>query len=374
MVRNYGLDLARISAAYLVMFGHLTFAATVSLGRPFSDWAGANESLPLLTKEGNWLWQINNYLLSDYGTATAIVGVSLFFLISGWLMPPMLDKYGRSIFLVNRFFRIFPMLIFAVFCSAAIQYYLGDRKTFDMAGVLATATLTTDIFGRDMTLGVVWTLIIEFEFYLLLALLGTVTQKKILATSAIIMIISISSLLFGIKPKVVLADLYFIVYMLIGSSARLAFERSKFEGTGLYLACPVLVIAAFEINRYVTVHLLGVNPGQEINVISQIATALLFLAFAMAGKVITKTTTTVFLVEKSSDLTYSIYLMHMAIGSYFISKFRHISANEYTTVLCTFVVVTAIAAVTYQLIEKPGIQLFKTLSRRRNSIDATSAV
>jgi peptidoglycan/LPS O-acetylase OafA/YrhL len=264
------------------------------------------------------------------------------------------------------------MLVFSVFCSAAIQYYLGDKSTLDLAGVLATATLTTDIFGKEMTLGVIWTLIIEFQFYLLLAILGPVTQKKILITCVIITSFSAASFLFGFKSKIVLADLYFIVYMLIGSSARLAFERRKLGGSVLCLACPALVITAFGINRYVTVHLLAVNPGQEINVISQIVTALLFMLFAVTGGLITRSATSKFLVEKSSDLTYSVYLMHMAVGSYFISKFRHISPNEYTTILFTFVVVTVVAAVTYVTIEKPGIRLFKNLSRPIKPTAATT--
>ena len=178
MFRNYGLDLARTFAAYLVVAGHLVFGATLAIGRPYSDWIDIDEKLPLLTKEGNWLWQFDNFLISNYGTALAIIGVSLFFLISGWLMPPMLEKYSRATFLANRFLRIFPMLVFAVLLSAAIQYFLGNRSTLDLASAIATATLTNHIFGKELSLGVVWTLIIEFEFYILLATLGVITQRK----------------------------------------------------------------------------------------------------------------------------------------------------------------------------------------------------
>lgn len=81
MSRNYGLDLARILAAYMVMAGHLIFDGSVATSRPYSDWAGKSEVLPLLSNSP--LWKLDNYLLAAHGTALAIIGVSLFFLISG---------------------------------------------------------------------------------------------------------------------------------------------------------------------------------------------------------------------------------------------------------------------------------------------------
>ncbi len=359
MSRNYGLDLARILAAYMVMAGHLVFGGSVATGRPYIDWAGKSEALPLLSN--NSLWKLDNYLLGTHGTALAIIGVSLFFLISGWLMPPMLKKYSRSHFLLNRFLRIFPMLVVAVLLAAAIQYYGGDKTTLDKAGIIATATLTSTLVGKPMTLGVVWTLIIEFEFYLILALLGQLTQRKILLTCALIVAITVFCMTFRTNSNPLLTDLYFIIYMLIGSSARIAFDEFKVSGCKLALYAPAMVVGAFELNRYLMVKLLKLHPGQDINAISLVITVALFGALATVGKLISKRGSARWLVEQSSDLTYSIYLTHLALGIFLISRLRHYLHSDYAVLIITFSLVTLLSIITYRFIELPGIKAFKKI-------------
>ncbi len=366
MARNYGLDLARIVAAYMVMAGHLIFGGSVATGRPYSDWAGKSEALPLLNN--NSLWKLDNYLLGAHGTALAIIGVSLFFLISGWLMPPMLKKYSRPLFLLNRFLRIFPMLVIAVLLAAVIQYYGGDKTTLDKAGILATATLTTTLTGKPLTLGVVWTLIIEFEFYLLLAVLGLLTQRKILMACMGIIALTAACSAFKIQSNPLLPDLYFVIYMFIGSSARLAVDDFKSSGRRIVLCRPALVLLAFEFNRYLLVTILGLHPGQDINAVSLAITAALFVAFTTAGNVIAKNDLARWLVEQSADLTYSIYLTHLALGIFLISRLRHYLHNDYTALIVTFSLVTLLSIATYRFIELPGIKAFKKITLFRDNL------
>ena len=372
MFRNYGLDLARILAAYMVMAGHLVFGGSVATDRAYSDWAGKSEVLPLLSN--NSLWKLDNYLIGTHGTALGIIGVSLFFLISGWLMPPMLKKYSRSQFLLNRFLRIFPMLVVAVLLAAAIQYYGGDKTTLDKSGIIATATLTTTLVGKPLTLGVVWTLIVEFEFYLLLALLGQLTQRKILLTCAGLVAITALYATFKTHSNPILPDLYFIIYMLIGSSVRIAFDEFKISGSKMALCAPAMVVGAFELNRYVLVKLLELHPGQDINAISLVITVALFGAFATVGKLISKSSSARWIVEQSSNLTYSIYLTHLALGIFLISRLRHYLPSDYATLAVTFILVTVLSIITYRFIELPGINAFKKIAENRKTAQLREAV
>lgn len=362
--RNYGLDLARVLAAYMVMSGHLVFGGTVATQRPYSDWAGVNEPLPLLSH--NSLWRFDSYLLGTYHSALAIIGVSLFFLISGWLMPPMLKKYSRSFFLLNRFLRIFPMLIIAVLLAAAIQYYGGDSTTLDKGNVLATATLTTRLTGKSLTLGVVWTLIIEFEFYILLFVLGKLTQRKILISCMVIVTATYLYALLNRQASPILTDLYFILYMLAGSSARLAFDEFTDTGRKFVIFWPILVLAAFELNRYGCVEILKLHPGQDINLFSLGATVILLCMLAGFGKMIENIQSARWLIEHSSDLTYSIYLTHLALGIFVISRLRHYLPGDYSTLAVTFILVTVFSAITYKFIELPGINTFRKIVARHN--------
>lgn len=361
MSRNYGLDLARILAAYMVMAGHLIYGGSVAIGRPYSDWSGANEVLPLLSN--NSMWELDGYLLSNFGTALAIIGVSLFFLISGWLMPPMLKKYSRSQFLLNRFLRIFPLLVFAVLFAAAIQYFAGEKNILDISDVFATATLTASIFGKPLTLGVVWTLIVEFEFYLLLALIGLITQRGVLIASCGVLLVTVVCAKLNYSKIFFLPELYFIIYMLFGSSARLAYDQFKQHKSKTVFLVPILVLVLFELNRYVLVAVLGVHPAQDINSNSLLVTVTLLCLFAFAGKVISKNWATRQIVEKISDLTYSIYLLHLGFGVFLISRLRDYLSSDFLILVVTFALVTVFSVITYRFIELPGINAFKKLAR-----------
>ena len=90
MKREYSLDLARLVAAYCVLFSHFVLSGTFD--ETSRTWTGSTESLPLLSKSSQSLWMLDTFMLGKWQTAVAIWGVALFFLISGWVVPPMLSR------------------------------------------------------------------------------------------------------------------------------------------------------------------------------------------------------------------------------------------------------------------------------------------
>ncbi|MCW8452207.1 acyltransferase family protein [Legionella quinlivanii] len=107
-------------------------------------------------------------------------GVSLFFLISGFVIPFSLAKYSKTQFLITRFFRIYPTY-WAAFFFALVALLLFHRGklwigTFD---ILAQLSLTRDLFWVPSLDAISWTLQIEIKFYLLCALFsGLLTSGK----------------------------------------------------------------------------------------------------------------------------------------------------------------------------------------------------
>lgn len=372
MSRNYGLDLARILAAFMVMAGHLIFGGSMADGRPYSDWSGIHETLPLFNH--NKMWMLDSYLLQNYGTALAIIGVSLFFLISGWLMPPMMKKYSRQSFILNRIFRIFPMLIFAVALAAVIQYFWGDRTTLSGTDVLATATLSANLLGKPLSLGVAWTLIIEFEFYILLFLLGKLTQIKILSLCTLLVVLSFFNENFGITSQSITNDTYYILFMFIGSSARLAYDNYKTTGRKIHLLPPIFCSMIYLINRYIFVNILMLNPAQDINFISFSITILMFLIFSLVGEYTSKSKYTRLIIEQSSELTYSIYLIHLPIGIFLISRLRHDLSSDYLTLATTVMLIVSFSFFTYKKIELPCMRAFKKINPMRNKASRDESI
>lgn len=124
-------------------------------------------------------------------------GVTLFFLLSGFLMERHLAN-DRNLFRYfgRRFFRIIPAYLV---CLAAIL--LLDRVSHTTGGVTTrdvaiNAFLLQDIFGTPLMIGVIWSLLIEIKFYILAPLVmrgGSVVLRlapyAIIAANAVIFLI-----------------------------------------------------------------------------------------------------------------------------------------------------------------------------------------
>lgn len=79
----------------LVSWGHLVFGATLST-TILSD-AGIDSSLsPLLLPERYSLWKLDMWLLNHHGILVAWIGVTIFFLVSGFLVLRMQEKYNKD--------------------------------------------------------------------------------------------------------------------------------------------------------------------------------------------------------------------------------------------------------------------------------------
>lgn len=156
------LDGLRLLAALAVILFHFT-ARFPTLGWGESPF----EMFPLLAP------------ISSYG----MLGVQLFFIISGFVI--LLSAWGRDVtaFASSRVARLFPAYWVAVLATGlllpAISEGLRDGKS--LGEVLVNLTMLQDAFGVSRVDGVYWTLWVELCFYLLMALilLRGVTARRI---------------------------------------------------------------------------------------------------------------------------------------------------------------------------------------------------
>ncbi|WJY16236.1 acyltransferase family protein [Pectobacteriaceae bacterium CE90] len=371
MKRQYSLDLARLMAAYLVLFGHFVLGGTFGTEH---TWVGKAEVFPLLSKAHQSLWMFDIYLLEKWRTAAAIWGVALFFLISGWVVPPMLYRYSRKQFLINRFFRIFPMLIVAVLISAAIQYQFGDRLSLNVTNVLSTLTLTNQLTGSPRTLGVVWTLFIEFKFYLLIMVLGRLNCIKVLLATAamlILLALQIGLVKYGIYSDAsqtlimtnsIIHDFCFVILMLCSSVVWMIFYHENTKTKGIWTF--VILFLAYNIYRYACINELGIHLQQDINLPTQVVVCLLFGTCFLIQKYSSYENLAIRVTCKLSNVTYSLYLLHLSLGLFLLSILRHDITNQYLLLAIVTIIVTLIAAGTYRLIEVPGNILGKKISQK----------
>jgi peptidoglycan/LPS O-acetylase OafA/YrhL len=110
--------------------------------------------------------------------ATGRYGVLLFFLVSGYVIPMSLERYGSlRRFWIGRIFRIYPAWLLAVVLACLAIAVLGHRRmppelaADPVTGALAHLTMTQELLGLPNLIGALWTLSYEMVFYLLMSAL-----------------------------------------------------------------------------------------------------------------------------------------------------------------------------------------------------------
>ena len=128
LLRIQGLDILRLISVALVMYGHF-----VSVGGGAKVIPGifpASVNLPLIDASKWHAYKYEIFLINNFHTQAGILGVTLFFIITGYLMPMMAERYNRKEFLINRFFRIFPTLLVSLLTVGLLTYLLNARINF----------------------------------------------------------------------------------------------------------------------------------------------------------------------------------------------------------------------------------------------------
>lgn len=107
-------------------------------------------------------------------------GVSIFFLISGFLIPISLNRYGSRKFLIQRIFRLIPTYAVCLLLVIAFCLYFGTMKLNAklIIDYFSNITMNRDLIGGSILDGVIWTLEIEVKFYLYLTALFFILKSR----------------------------------------------------------------------------------------------------------------------------------------------------------------------------------------------------
>lgn len=140
--RLYTLDCSKIIAMLMVAWGHFVFAATFSNGVP--SVLNAMITTPLMPTSSHNLWKIEFFFTSKFGIQFGMVGVIIFFLISGYFIPKMQLKYNKDEFSkFNLFFhsmkKTIPYLLFSSLLIMIIEKWL-QNISFTLWDLLATCS------------------------------------------------------------------------------------------------------------------------------------------------------------------------------------------------------------------------------------------
>ena len=128
---------------------------------------------------------INEFMLK-YNISLSQIGVSIFFLISGFVIPISLERLKAKRFLIARVFRIYPIVIISILityiCIWIYSKNFGLNFPYSISYWLINVSLQREWFWILPIEYSIWTLEVEFKFYLICALiyyLGKINSSKI---------------------------------------------------------------------------------------------------------------------------------------------------------------------------------------------------
>lgn len=352
------LDVLRLLSVVLVIFGHY-----VMVGGGATEIPGIiSDSFPLpLYDQTNWqLWKFEIFMIEKFSTQASILGVTLFFIVTGYLMPMMLDRYTRRNFLVNRFFRIFPVLFVA---TIVLGTFVGATQgiIFSIPSYIASWTLTYLLVGVVPIAGVLWTLVIEVLFYAFAIILGKFSMHKLFLLQVVLLVLILVSVQNVDAYYLALAATQskYLLTICLGSAIFLAEKEDNWlHKFALVFGSFVLAYLGFQVYR------IGHKEISTYNNLGTYISALtLFLIFYSLSKFnflnrLPKA------ISWFAVLVYPIYLLHAGIGLGVMALMRNTTTEPYSLLVAAISSTLFISWLLHKYIEKPGIAVGRSLVRR----------
>jgi peptidoglycan/LPS O-acetylase OafA/YrhL len=168
--RLISLEYLRGVAALMVLYAHviivgITDPATPKTFLPF---------MPGTAIDQGSITGLSYYLYPEIwahtiGASFGYIGVSLFFLISGFVIVGSIERLPPTKFLIGRFFRIIPACAVVVAGSALFFGARYGSPIYTGANALTSAALVPWVNGNIQMIPVLWSLIVEAWFYVMIA-------------------------------------------------------------------------------------------------------------------------------------------------------------------------------------------------------------
>lgn len=211
--------------------------------------------------------------------------------------------------------------------------------------------------------GAIWTIAVEFQFYLLFPILLTILRNKNGISSLLWMIIAFATLRFflGIHKG---PDIYYNSYhtmlsridqFLIGMIAAELWRRkttTRFTAVGL-IAIGFIILSIDVTNHRVNLYRLTLGMTVEA-----IAWSTIIIGYASIFNGQGRTTK---LIAKLGNLTFSIYLLHFFLATkiyeYFINSGYGLNNSIINFIFYAYIPTLLISIITYKGIEKPFLNL-----------------
>jgi len=292
-------------------------------------------------------------------------GVFLFFIHTSLVLMWSLERNSDPVnFYVRRIFRIYPLAIFAVLVTVtfhlpAIRNGNGDAFYWapGIKNIISNVLLTQNLFWGPDILGVMWSLPLEIDMYLMLPFLFWFTPGKSAIWRLLLLWTAITILDVSALPAETSIFPMFIPHFLAGVIAYVGFYKFRPRIPSFML--PVVIVASL----FVFLTLPSMRRAWVVT---------LFLGMALPLFRPIRARWIVAPCHQIAKYSYSIYLMHsfcVVLGFKVLHQY-----NLAVRLLGVFLPLAAIVLPTYHFIEKPMIDWGARLGKKVNPINAEPLV
>lgn len=270
------------------------------------------------------------------------LGVEVFFIISGFIIPVALSKAQYRIvhfpqFLAKRVIRIDPPYFAAAGLSLLLFWlasiYNGTQFSVQPAALLAHIGYLNDFLGLPWLVPIFWTLAIEFQYYIFIAVFFPLLS---LHDSKISLVFCLFFLLTGLLTSYSRLLFYYAPLFACGFLCYLKIQR-KVKSTLFWLLLCLAFIAVY--------HKMGLASALA----SALASLLILFWFVRNNLLL-------FL----GKISYSIYLIHIPVGTRVVNLLSVSPAfhdHGHWVVLIAVIVTLVVSYGFYRIVERPSIRL-----------------
>jgi peptidoglycan/LPS O-acetylase OafA/YrhL len=357
--RTLYLDALRCLAILLVAYSH--FVSVGSFWHKIPNVIRYSVKMPLLATGS--LTYFDKFLTDYFSTNAGTLGVCLFFLMTGFLVPIMMERYNRLEFFINRVVRIFPVMWVCLVISGLFIFWTNGFR-FSAKNYLSNMFLIETTIGGTMR----WMLGMEVIFYCFAVFIGKFNLKKaLIALSGIIIFLSfIATTGWGYNDESALHHLCFI----------LKFIPIIFIGTSIYISRQYKSILAkiICVSFFTAIAWLNLRISQDyfnyryiISTYNSSGTYLVVLAiwygvyFIFEVCKVKLANVLEGIIRWLSQTGYPFYLLHLSLGLVLVEKIRYIFTNTYLILALAFIFALLVSRLVYLCVELPCISAGKRL-------------
>jgi peptidoglycan/LPS O-acetylase OafA/YrhL len=306
-------------------------------------------------------------------------GVSIFFLISGFVIPFSLARLSPGKFFVARLLRIYPTYIVATMIMLGLVYlssvYWGQEFSMPLGRLLANLVLLQGNFGSPTIDLVNWTLSIEIKFYIVAALLyhsirsGNAYPIFLFSAAVLAGTQAFPQLLGGIHASAELVDslkteLMCVIFMFVGTGFYHHYTGT-YNGRQLVQYAAVLLI----------LFMLCWPHTSWVNQIPDVPQNYLYGLAVFSISYIGRRYFRPFApVDILANISYSVYVLHSIIGYLSIRILMDRGFTYPVSGLITLGFVLVLAYGLHVLVERPTMHLGKRIFSKKKPVVKTEVV